>query len=67
MAIKDKTAKIMALRTATVVLYNSMELDWEEVPLENVEKINKHIEKLAEAMYKRAVKAGGEFSRYSGY
>jgi hypothetical protein len=67
MAIKKKTAKVMALRTATGVLFNALSLDWEDVDMNDVEAINKELEQIAEAMYKRAVKLGGDFNKYSGY
>lgn len=65
--MKNKTAKVMALRTATGLLYNGLSLDWEEVDIEDVEKINNELKKIAESMYNRAAKLGGEFNRYSGY
>lgn len=57
----------MALRTATGVLFNALSLDWEDINVEDAEAINKELENIAEAMYKRAVKLGGDFNKYSGY
>jgi hypothetical protein len=67
MAIKDRTAKVQALRTATASLYASLSIDWEDADMDDVEKINKHLKRLAESMYKRAVKMGGDFNPYTGF
>ena len=61
----QKEAKLIALRTATTML--TYPPDFEDNFEEKDEaKILKELEKIAESLYKKAFKIGGDFNRYTG-
>ena len=64
--MNQKEAKLLALRTATAMLNNPPEFE-DAYPQKDLDKILKELDKIAETLYKKAVKIGGGFNRYTGY
>jgi hypothetical protein len=63
--MNKKEAKLIALRTATGMMYNGIDLQ-DDFDLQDVFKIQKEFEIIGEMLYRKAAKIGGDFNRYSG-
>ncbi len=64
--MKQKEAKIEALRICTALIYAGVNFDNEE-SWEYIEKVEKEMDKIAESLRDRAVRLGGEFNQYTGH